>query len=194
MKIMTEASSNLHRRTSVFLSHTLKLFAYFAGCAFILSSIGYLLLHAVLPEGHVFGGLYRMLAYHEAHPFQYIAIVAIAYGLIATLGVTFGLCFIKRYRTIAIFAIIGLSLIMASIPGGILGTIHDMQAGFFVHGDAFWNAILRGALSGLESGWYVVLLSLPYNIIGLIVGYIITSYGFKIASAECRATKTDFNE
>lgn len=191
---MTEATNNLHRRTGIFLSLTLKLFAYFAGCAFIFSSIGYLVLHAVLPNGHVFGGLYRMFAYHEAHPFQYIGIVAIAYGFIATLGVTCWLCSIKKYRAITIFAIIGLSLILASIPGGILWTIHDMQAGFFVHGDAFWNAILRGASSGLQGGWYVILLSIPYNIIGLIVGYSVTSYGFKIASAECRVTKTDFSE
>lgn len=191
---MTEAFNSQNRRTIILPSHQLKLFAYFAGCAFILSSIGYLMLHAVLPGGHVFGALYRMFTYHETHPFQYIGLVAVVYGFTATFIVTCRLRFIKKHQTITIFFIIGLSIMLASIPGGILWTIHDMQAGFFVHGDAFWNAISRGALSGLVCGWYVILFSLPYNIFGLIAGYAVTSYGFKMASTECRAAQTDFNK
>ena len=74
------------------------------------------------------------------------------------------------------------TIFAASIPGGVLWKIHDMQAGFFTKGARFWDDLLWGASAGLQVGWLIVLLSLPYNVIGLVVGYAVTSFGFKIGA------------
>ncbi|MEM9079105.1 MAG: hypothetical protein AAGC74_00245, partial [Verrucomicrobiota bacterium] len=50
------------------------------GIAFLLGSLGYLVISRLL--GAAFGGLFRMFMYHETHPFQYIGIVAIVFGII----------------------------------------------------------------------------------------------------------------
>jgi hypothetical protein len=42
--------------------------------------------------------------------------------------------------------------------------------------------LLWGASTGLQTGWLVIALSLPYNILGLIAGYVVTHFGFRIAA------------
>jgi hypothetical protein len=164
------------------MSRAFRLCGYFAASAFLLGASGYLALHAVLPRGYVFGSLYRMLLYHEAHPFQYIAVVALTYAAIATP------CAIRWSgssgwrRTLLIIGVMVASIFAASVPGGILWKIHDMQAGFFTSGSRFWNDLLWGAWTGLEIGWLVIALSLPYNIVGFVSGYAVTNYGFKIGA------------
>ncbi len=158
----------------------LKLFGYFALSAFVLSSVVYFVMHSISP--YVFAGLFRMFMYHESHPLQYIAIVAITYAVIATVCVL-RLPKLTRWRQrAAIVAIMLLSVIMASVPGGILWKIHDMQAGFFTTGERFWSDLFWGASTGLSVGWMVIALSIPYNVIGLIVGYRVTGYGFNLAA------------
>jgi hypothetical protein len=51
-----------------------------------------------------------------------------------------------------------------------------MQAGYFTTGSRFINDLLSGAFTGLKLGWIIAALSVPYNIIGLIIGYFITRY------------------
>jgi hypothetical protein len=161
---------------------TLNLFSYFASSAFGLAAVVYLVLHAVMPRGFVFGTLSRMFMYHEAHPFQYIAIVALTYACVAT-------AFVMRWpqlagwrRCYAIVGIIAATILLASLPGGMLWKIHDMQAGYFPTGAGFWSDLFWGATAGLQVGWLVIALSLPYNIFGLAIGYAVTSYGFKIGA------------
>lgn len=123
-----------------------------------------------------------MFMYHEAHPFQYITIVALTYGVVATVCV---ICWPKltgwRLR-IAIVSIMLVTIIAASVPGGVLWKIHDMQAGYFPTGAKFWNDLLWGASTGLQGGWFVIGLSFPYNIIGLIAGYAVTLSGFRLGA------------
>jgi len=139
-------------------------------------------LHAVLPDGRVFGALPRMFLYHESHPFEYIALVALTYGVVVTVCVhrfppLHGWC-----RGIAICGIMLTTIILASVPGGVLWKIHDMQAGFFTKGARFWGDLLEGAFTGLQIGWLILALSFPYNAIGLLVGYRVTAYAFKIGA------------
>ncbi len=164
------------------MPRALKLFAFFAASAFLLGAAGYMALHTDRPHGHVFGALPRMFLYDEDHPFQYLSVVAITYALIATACVLRWPCLVGWRRTLAIFAIMVATVLVASIPGGILWKIHDMQAGFFTTGARFWSDLFWGASTGLQVGWLVVLLSLPYNIIGLVAGYAVTSFGFKICA------------
>ncbi|MDB6110408.1 MAG: hypothetical protein JWR69_2158 [Pedosphaera sp.] len=164
------------------MSRAFKLFTFFAASAFILGAVGYLALHAVMPRGYVFGGLYRMFLYHEAHPFQYIAVVAFIYALIATVCVARWPHLAGWRRFATIICIIVATVFVASVPGGVLWKIHDMQAGFFTTGARFWNDLSWGASTGLQIGWLVIALSLPYNIIGVITGYAVTHFGFRLGA------------
>jgi len=62
--------------------------------------------------------------------------------------------------------------------------IHDMQAGYFTEGSRFWTSIRWGAWEGIKGGWLVILLSIPYNLLGSIAGYFVTRYGFALARPE----------
>lgn len=131
-----------------------------------------------MPDGWVFGTLYRMFLYHWEYPYQYIASVSIVYGLLATpLSIRF-----RRNQNMSflIYSLgVALVILVASPIGGMLWVIHDMQAGYFTEGARFRDDLMWGALEGLRSGWLVILLSMPYNIFGLIAGYFITNHGFK---------------
>lgn len=157
---------------------TLKVFLYFWTISFVTASAVYFLLSLTMPYGYVFGFLYRMFLYHWEYPYQYIALITFVYSAIASTWSAFCSWPIAGKRRVFSWLIIAsITVIAASIPGGILWTLHDMQAGFFTRGARFWKDLQNGALTGLQVGWLVVALSVPYNIIGLILGYFITDYG-----------------
>lgn len=138
------------------------------GTAFFLGSAGYVMISGLL--GSAFGGLFGMFMYHEAHPFQYIGTVAVVFGL-------FGTCWVRRFgavtgwkRPLSILLCLLLTLFVSSFFGGILWKIHDMQAGYFPEGARLWSDLGWGAKQGLLLGWLVILISFPYNLIGLITG------------------------
>ena len=162
------------------MNRMLRLFAYFAVICFSSSSGGYVLLHLVMPEGWVFGALYRMFLYHWEHPFQYIGLISIISAAIAT---TAALALRHRRKTPRwmIFAVIATTILAASPLGGVLWVIHDMQAGYFTEGGRLWADIGWGALEGVKCGWLIILLSVPYNLFGLVAGYFLTDYGFRMA-------------
>lgn len=165
------------------MTRVLKVYAFFAVSAFVLGSLGYRIVQSLTPNDHVFGVLYRMFLYHESYPFQYIAIVALTYAFIATGYALLWPRFSGWRQGGAIVAMILLTLLVASVPGGVLWKIHDMQAGFFTQGSRFWVDLLWGASAGLQAGWLVIALSVPYNVIGLIVGYGVTRLGLRIAGS-----------
>ena len=145
--------------------------------SFSMAVAGYYLLRLVLPGHHVFGSWYRMLLYHEAHPVAYIALCCFFYGLLAA---GFADTFLRRGTTrgrVGIVGIIVLLTVVLSAPlGGMLWHWHDMQAGYF---PADWRRVLLAESSrdGLVVGWLVVLLSVPYNVLGVIVCYFLTRTG-----------------
>lgn len=59
---------------------------------------------------------------------------------------------------------------LSSPLGGMLWEWHDMRVGSF---PADWARVLfpNGARDGLTVGWFIVLLSIPYNVLGLLVSY-----------------------
>jgi len=162
------------------MNRAYKLFLYFALSCFLAASAGYFLLRMVMQDGWVFGALYRMFLYHWEHPLQYILVIAVIYGLIAAfMAIRFSdRPEISRW---IIFSVMALTIVVASPIGGIMWVIHDMQAGYFTEGSRFWASIRWGTLEGIKLGWLVILLSIPYNVFGLIVGYFVTSYGFALA-------------
>ena len=165
---------------------TILLFIYFTASAFSLTSIVYLMLSSLMPDGHIFGVLYRMFLYHHSYPLQYIAVYSLTYAIVATVVCLIWPKLIGWRRSVTILSIILFTVFAASVPGGILWKIHDMQAGYFPEGSRFWNDLLWGASSGLEIGWFIILISVPYNIICLALLYFVTHYGFNIHSPQAQ--------
>ncbi|NJK76050.1 MAG: hypothetical protein HC849_20010 [Oscillatoriales cyanobacterium RU_3_3] len=145
----------------------------------MIQSIAYAILHEIVPNGIVFGALYRMFLYHYQHPYQYIAVISLTYGIMGATGI-FCLRHLKWKQKTTIGFILVSTTILASIPGGILWKIHDMQAGFFPSGERFLPDLSWGASTGLQVGWAIALLSFPYNVISWISGYWVARYGFQL--------------
>lgn len=145
---------------------------YFAVCFCGLA--GLYMLVSLLMEGSAFAGVPRMFVYHEQHPMQYICVVAVCYAFVAALWTVF----IKRrctgaLRILEVLAVILVALVLACPLGGMLWHFHDMQAGFFPN---FWvRKLLGGFADGLMIGPLIIFYSFPYNLIGLIAGYLATT-------------------
>ena len=122
----------------------------------------------------VFAGLYRMFMYHSAHPFQYLAVVAIVYSFFASVWATRYSDSTAWRRWLQITIVLLISLIVSSVLGGVLWKFHDMQAGHFPESPQIWRDFRWGASTGLLLGPLIVLLSFPLNTITIIAGYAVT--------------------
>ena len=145
----------------------------------MLASIVYCLLWLIMPNHYVFGLLYRMFLYHWNFPMQYIAIPCFFYGILASFltnkfhnGKTIT-------RLLLTILIIVLTVLLSSPFGGMLWHFHDMKAGYFPENWVF-KMISEGFSWGLETGWLIIALSIPYNIIGSIVCFFLTRKGSEI--------------
>lgn len=156
-----------------------KRLGFFWGASFASAVAGYYLLWAVLPGHYVFGALYRMFLYHQAHPLPYIALCCFFYGLLATGGADrFGR--LGAWGRVGATGLLGALTVALSAPfGGMLWHFHDMQAGYF---PPDWPRVLlsEGPLDGWAVGWLIVLLSGPYTLLGLVVCYFLTSTGTRL--------------
>lgn len=63
------------------------------------------------------------------------------------------------------------TILLSSPLGGVLWQIHDMHNGFIPNNDEIWRKINKGIAWGFMYSWLIVLLSIPLNLIGLVVGY-----------------------
>ena len=116
----------------------------------------------------------HMFVYHEQHPMQYIGVVAVCYAAVAAIWTAR----MKRrrigvLRILEVLAVILVALVLACPLGGMLWHFHDMLAGFFPN---FWlRKLLGGFVDGIEVGPLLIFYSFPYSLIGLIVGYFVTT-------------------
>ncbi|NLA24521.1 MAG: hypothetical protein GX879_06105 [Bacteroidales bacterium] len=158
------------------ISNKLKQFAFYWLTSFAIAIVGYYLLWIIMPNHWVFGSWFRMFKYHWQHPIQYIAIPCFFYGIFATI---FSSKFLKlkSIRRIILTLIIAILVIIISSPfGGMLWHYHDMQAGYFPQ-NWFFKILKLGFSGGLTMGWLIVGLSVPYNILGVVVAYFLTRKG-----------------
>jgi len=140
-------------------------------------AVVYLLLRDVVGLRMVFGGLYRMFMYHAQHPMQYIALFCAVYaaGLALILGAW---PTARRWPAwVLTTLVLLLTVLLGSALGGALWALHDMQAGYFPPGNRRWQHMRWGMQSGLEVGWLVLLLSLPFNVLSLPAFYAAGRYG-----------------
>ncbi|GAB3635798.1 hypothetical protein GCM10027422_13880 [Hymenobacter arcticus] len=154
----------------------LKRVLFFWVTSFGLATAGYYLLWLLLPGHRVFGAWYLMLLYHDAHPVQYIALCCFFYGPLAA-GAT---GFFRRRDTSGrvgvVCAICAVTVGLSAPFGGMLWHFHDMQAGYF---PPDWGRVLLvdGSRDGLAMGWLIVLLSIPYTLLGVVGCYFLTKAG-----------------
>jgi len=113
------------------------------------------------------------------HPVAFITIPCFFYGIIATvLADTFSKQNLVKQIFLTI-AIIVLTVFASSPFGGMLWHYYDMKAGYFPPNWVGKMAEL-GFEWGLKTGWLIVGLSIPYNIIGSITCYFLTKIGSKL--------------
>ena len=147
------------------------LFLNLTAAAFLLGGVGFVIAASVLEMP--FGGLFRMFMYHEEHAFEYIGLVAVIFGAVGTVWHRYLGGWTGWKRWLSIIAVMVVTILLASAPGGVLYAIHDMQAGYFPEGERFRDALWWGAEQGLMLGWLVILGSIPYNVLGLIIGALV---------------------
>ena len=147
-------------------------------CSFSITSALYaFLLQSYGESRKVFGGLFRMLVYHDRHPYMYICIVCICYAVAAA-------CLLPKIsqqgksKWLWILFVVLISPILASPIGGALWHYHDMTAGFFP--PSALDKLASGIPHGLLSGWAIILTSYPYNMVCVIFGIVGTSFMAKI--------------
>lgn len=158
---------------------TLKRLVFYWAAGFVLAASLYYLLWLIMPGHYVFGALPRMFIYHWHHPLQYIMIPCFFYGIIAT---AVSASFYKKEvkgKILMTFQIILLTILLSSPFGGMLYFYHDMQAGYFPEN---WvsRMIMHGIGSGFQTGWLIIAISVPYNILGSVVCYFLTKKGSEL--------------
>lgn len=149
----------------------------FTICAFLPGIAAYDFLAAILPRHAVFGAWYRMPLYHYQHPYQYIFVVALCYGICASLWVRWFGHLRGPARAGSIVLTMLVSLQIACVAGGVLWGIHDIQAGFVPPTGILVRNLMWAATRGLAYGWVLVALSFPYNLVAAIFGYVLAHYG-----------------
>lgn len=147
--------------------------------SFILASIFYYILWIIMPRHNVFASLFRMFSYHWEYPISFIAIPCFFYGILA---IIFTKMFLRQtvFKQILLtLLIVTLTILISSPFGGMLWHYYDMKAGYF---PLNWilKMIKNGFSQGFEVGWLIILLSVPYNILGIIACYFLTKKGSEL--------------
>lgn len=167
----------------------LKMFLFYQASSFLVGAAIYSIAAYALELRWVFGSLPRMLGYHAEHPFQYVLVVSICFALVAAGGASKVSSLVGWKRRIGILTILTSSIVVASVPGGVLWKIHDMQAGYFPQGMKFWSDLADGAVMGLQLGWLIMLLSFPYNLCCAFAAYWLVTGGIRLATPNLRSVQ-----
>ena len=159
-------------------TQTKRLFFYWI-TSFILATVLYYMLWVIMPNHYVLAALFGMFTYHWEHPIMFIAIPCFFYGIIASLlAGKFSKQNVRRQILMTVLIII-LTILLSSPFGGMLWHYYDMKAGYFPP-NWFLKMIQLGFAWGLEDGWVIIGLSIPYNIIGSIICYFLTKKGSEL--------------
>jgi hypothetical protein len=153
------------------ISRSIVNFSILSTAAFSSLAVGYGILAHGFHQVYPIATLYRMHNYHNAQPLQYVAIIAVVFGVCGALWIKYFGQSRGQRKWLTMTMVIILTVIGSSPIGGILWHIHDMQQGFIPTGAKFWYKLIEGVTGGFLIGWIIVLLSLPLNAIGVVSGY-----------------------
>lgn len=170
----------LRERKPFTFSGALRLFAFLAGSAFLLATCGYFSLWLLIPENSDIGAMYDIFIYHWSHPFHQIGLVSLCYALVAAPVILSPADPVRRWPKSSTLFIVVLSLLIASPAGGVLWVFHDMRAGYIPEGQRFWDHIWWGVRYAVSISWLVILISVPYNLFGLVLGHLVTMQGYRM--------------
>ena len=156
--------------------------------SFVIAMVSYYILWLIMPMHYVFGIVYRMPLYHWEFPIPFIMIPCFFYGITATLFSNF---FAKQRivgQILLTILVIFITILLTSPFGGMLWHFFDMLYGFFPKN---WvsNMVEEGFNEGIGVGWFIILTSIPYNILGSIVCFYLTRKG-----CELNGEKLSFRE
>jgi hypothetical protein len=154
---------------SKFVSYQLQNFLRLFAISFGSLSVTFAILYYGLKWSYPIAALYRMFAYQNQHPFQYIAIISGVFALVGIYWINYCGKLRGYLRWLTMTVAMLMSVIISSPFGGILWQIHDSKHGFMP--DNYLGKIYEGIRWGFECGWLIVLLSVPMNLVGLTVGY-----------------------
>lgn len=112
-------------------------------------------------------GLPRMYLYHAMYPVQYLFLASFAFAAVAAVWARWrGEVALRWWDAVGVLV---LSLCVAGCLCGMLYVYHDMKAGYVP--DDWGIRLLEGALAGPLVGGFILLISVPYNIIEAFILY-----------------------
>ena len=157
----------------------MKQLLYYWVSSFVVAILSYYLLWLVLPGHNVFGSWYSMINYHMEYPHAFIAIPCFFYGIIAPL---FSKSFLQsrlKKRLLANSFIILVVVFLSSPIGGMLWHFFDMKTGYFPKNWPY-KLLVKGSVDGLRMGWLIIVLSIPYNLLGITMSFALTKKGSEL--------------
>lgn len=161
------------------MNKTIKKLLFYFIASFALATALYIILWLIMPRHYVFGSLYRMNKYHVGYPISFIAIPCFFFAISATFFTTNFLKKSVKRQVLITALILSITVIVSSPFGGMLWHYYDMKAGFFPEN---WVEIMliQGTKWGLQGGWLIVILSIPYNIMISVIFYFLIKKGSEL--------------
>jgi hypothetical protein len=151
---------------------------FYWAASFAFSLLAYYALRLVLP--YPFACLEFAPCFYHEYPARYILIPCFFYSVLASiLANRFARASVlgQVFLTIALFVLV---ILISSPFGGTLEYFHLMQAQQRPLHIWYYDMIRDGAMNGLYAGWYVILLSVPYNLICVTACFFVTRRGANI--------------
>lgn len=169
----------------------LRLFLFCGAASFAAWSAICALLHAVWPDRPVFSTLYRMITYHESHPYAFIAVVSVVFACVAAAAGPAVARLSGGRRIAALVGVVVVAVVLAGIPGGLLYMLLDIRAGFVPPSYTLRANLVRSATDGLVLGPFIAAFSVPFNILALGAGVGVLHVGLRIARYTTRDPEVD---
>lgn len=116
----------------------------------------------------------RLVPYYHYYPYQYICMISLIYSVVSLIWISFFKSQSVIWRRINILVVIFLTLTISSVFCGMLWCLHDSNAGFWPTTPVLINNLMSSAINGLLYGWAIIFLSMPYNFITFILGFVFT--------------------
>jgi hypothetical protein len=143
-------------------------------CEFaVFSMVIYIILELLL--GEVFATVLTTIGYVDGYPIQFILMNCITFFLTQ---VIFSKPLRKnRFQVLRYLYFYLFWTALTCILGGLLGSYYDMETGWYPEGKELWKKIINDMLfEGFSYGLFVIVFSIPYNIIVLIGSFLILKY------------------
>lgn len=163
-----------------------RLFLFSLAGSFAVWSATAALLRAVWPGRDVFAAAYGMIMYPEAHPYAFIGVVSVAFACVAAIAGPALARLSGGRRVAALVGVVVGAVVVAGVPGGLLYTALDIQAGFVPPSYTLRANLMSNAMNGLMLGPILAVMSVPFSVVALLAGVGVLHAGLRMANREAR--------